>query len=498
MNINAGNGSVRRHVFLDNCRIHDSPKLALELLAHNIVLWYLPKNTSHFSQPLDVFTIAAIKSIHRSSFRAVAESAARSNVPADPSASVHYLVTALMDPRLRQATKKSFFKTDIVGVKFDADAASALGDMRAKDGKRARTDTPRIQVVRGLLEATLSVIERVQCADGAKVAAINNSLVPTVPIRKGSFCNALEVAESARAVAGDELNVSIAEQSTKIEKARNALESALRRCRACNTIKTATAIDAKWLHCECGEYIVCVKCAERSPPLPAAALRLSHCKDGVPVVQDNDTIQTCRLKLNDALQVLEQRKRELDAVTSVGHTPTGRRTRATENARASKLTGRGVHALLGLCDTVIDPAKVRARIVMVRSAVPQAADLLKAAQAVKRAAPGAEPASKAPAAKRKRARGAANDEDDEADEDDDSEDDAAGAFAANADNSSEDDPVLDEAMPPPPLHAAPPSRLSQRANLSAVGDPIGDAIRNAVGRSSRSVPMPAPWRAHKS
>jgi hypothetical protein len=507
MAVQSGEGNVRRHIFLDNCRIHDSPKLALEMLAHNIVLWYLPKNTSHFSQPLDVFVIATIKMMHRSSFRQAAEAAARSNVPLDPSATIGFLIEAIIDPRLRQATQKSFLKTDIVGVRFDAASAienfksRAMGDMRASGVKRAPHDKPRVQLVSSLVNNTLSVLEHVQCADGAKVAAINNQLVPTVPMRKGSFCNAFEVAESTRAVASEELNKRIAEQSIAIDKARLALETAQRRCRACNTMKTVTAIEAKWLQCACGEYVVCVRCAERAPPMQAAAQRLSHCVNGAAVIADSDEIQTSRVKLNDALLQLEQYKRELEAVANVGHTPTGKRTRATEKARASKLTGRGIHSMLGLLDTIVDPTKVRAHIVVARSAVPTAAELRVAAKAVKRAAPDpvpdANPVEKASAAKRKRAPAAqavAREADDDRDEASESGDGVRDVLDSSVDDDDDADDIPDVVAAPPP----PVGRLSRRANSASVGDPVVDAMRNAVGRSARSVPIVAPWRAPKN
>jgi hypothetical protein len=53
----------RLHLFCDNLAAHRNEDLVLSMLARNVFLWYLPANTSHFTQPLDAAPFAAFNGL---------------------------------------------------------------------------------------------------------------------------------------------------------------------------------------------------------------------------------------------------------------------------------------------------------------------------------------------------------------------------------------------------------------------------------------------------
>lgn len=378
------NHNVRTHLVLDNCRIHDSLRLAIEMLASNLVLWYLPKNTSHFSQPLDWYVIATIKNTHRSKVREYLEASGRSGVPLDKSATLGFILESICSISTQRSVRPSFLKTCIVGGFMDPDKAYELFAQRATgkmtDGKRKRRiSAPKAAFIQNVLAHVSTTIDGVRQNDGAKVLELNDRLVRVKPLRQGTIVNALQVAEGAIEHTVDSIEREIVTLESKTAKARISLQEEMQRCRTCGKKKTAAAIEAKWVHCECGE------CVWHATPHCDTGARAQHCGPDAKPMPESRKIQALKVALSLAAEEAAKLKIEKERLMAIAHKPSGKRTQATEKARISKLTKpRGIIALLGSFDQHADPLRLRQELIAADVDVPcTATELLEKTKEVK-------------------------------------------------------------------------------------------------------------------
>jgi hypothetical protein len=491
------NNNVRTHIFIDNCRIHESMRLAVELLSYNIVIWYLPKNTSHYMQPLDVFVIATLKNIHYSNFRRMADAAAFSGVQLDKSAVLYCLVDSLTSIGAQRSTEKSFLDVGLTGRGFDADAAFELFKSRATGDMRGAkplsvSASAKIAFCHDVIDRALHNMAAVKETSAKEVKVVNDALVPVKAIVKGTITNAIAIAEHTVVHASAAISAKIGAQERAVSQRREKLAAELRRCRVCSNIRRINLV-ANWSSCACGEYLVCPPCSGAGKGNVGA-----HCGPGAAGERDTPTARSARSDLNASLARLSDLQSELSAVQSVPHVPRGvKRTKATEKSRVTRIV-RGSSALLNAFLLHVNEKTMKKELLATDVAA-STAELLKEAEpaTLAHAARKKELADKrkalAPADKSKRGgrklrRRADDDESDVGDgvadavdnEDDDS---VAGDDGDDAD---------DEVAVGQPRGAAAVARDDSDDDMR---DPELRAMHKMQKSSRRSVKIAAPWRA---
>jgi hypothetical protein len=198
--------SKRTHVFLDKCRVHDDPRLAaVEMLTRNIVLWFLPRNTTHFSQPLDVWVIAALKNIHRSRLRKYGEAANISDNETNRSMTLIFIIEALTSLQAARSTRPSFIHVGISGGKVDvvelfnrrARGDTATGTATVQTNAKPAYSPVSLARQSLLINETANTIHATRAEAANRTQATHNRLVVMPPIRKGVLVSSTQIAEAA-------------------------------------------------------------------------------------------------------------------------------------------------------------------------------------------------------------------------------------------------------------------------------------------------------------
>jgi hypothetical protein len=355
--------SKRTHVFLDNCRIHDDPRLAIELLTRNIVLWFLPRNTTHFSQPLDVWVIAAVKNIHRSLLREYVECANVSNTVTNKSMALIFIVEALTTLRAARSTRPSFIHVGLGGGRIDVDAALDLFNRRARGDTtgaasasaqtKAKSAYNPVNLTRQslLINEAVNTIKATRDEAANRTQATNDRLTVMPPIRKNVLVSAVQIAEAAVEHVRGELPVRIAAAQKRLDAAHKKLKNQLNRCRVCDVTKRVGAAAANWRVCACGEYIMC---ASHLAHLPFPV----HCGANADQIHERAALKSARADVINERAAIEHLQAELASTEGLRHTPKGKTTKSTHNARVTKAT-RGSFGLLSKYDQYADPKTMR-------------------------------------------------------------------------------------------------------------------------------------------
>lgn len=491
----AHDGKLTNYLFLDNCRVHYNARLAAELLLiSGTVLFFLPKNTTHFSQPLDVFVIATVKNIMRSKFKAYVDKANVAGIEVDKSAVIEFTLAALCDEGVRRSIGPSFVSVGMHdGVKINAErfretfTRKALGDMTESKRKAPVMRSVHKQQLALALADAKAVQQRVEVKAAEVVNATHANLVAVTPLRKGTVIDGLSIVAGTIVTADARLTKLIALQEAVVDRAADALAKGYRKCRVCSVLMKANADKAKWHVCACAEYMMCQKCVKHHAPP-------NHCDVARPIdVIDERHLLAQRADLQNADAQLAKLKADKADLASHQHkAASDKRPKLTVRAQIRKAR-RGAGAAIAAIDAGYAPdGAVRltlAPVAAADAASVQSGAVLLAKKRKKAEADGAQGkrAKKAPA-KRKRA----VDDDDVDDDDDDVDRDAD--VDDKVGEEDDDDEHEDAASGADDDDVDDAGSSSSDSNADADNSDVV-AMRNASRLSDRRQRIDAPWKA---
>jgi hypothetical protein len=243
--------SVRAHLFCDNLAAHKTPRLLAHMVTRNVLMWSLPPNTSHFTQPLDAEAFAT--------FKAMLERIRSQMVLDQLLAGVEFQSTvvhaahdalAYLTPGV---VKKSFETTGL----FPFVKEEFLARCRAQIYGAAAPDEAEVATV---ASAAANLITAIKDDAVERVASIKKNTVNVrAKVSQNSVVSSLEVVQLS--VVNHELNM---HEAAVIKHAKAVKEHSKEKAVAAKVCRSPgcglrCAGGSTWWKCSCGSFVACPK-----------------------------------------------------------------------------------------------------------------------------------------------------------------------------------------------------------------------------------------------
>jgi hypothetical protein len=248
----------RLHLFCDNLASHRTESIVLKMLARNVMMWFLPANTSHFDQPLDAEPFARFKftltsMISTLNFAAILSGTSQESV-------VLYAAHKCLSVLTSDVIKRGFASTHL--APFDREAFLATARMHT--GQHIKAAKMEIAGHMAINALELLLGDNGVVADATRrTNQLNAEQTPITGVvsTKTAYNGAEMLLITRNNEAFNKFSADQKEHTKTVKQAqakhKKELQQASKVCRVAGCDRTHTARSKGWFVSQCGDFMIC-------------------------------------------------------------------------------------------------------------------------------------------------------------------------------------------------------------------------------------------------